>query len=56
MPCYPSKCFEVLLILSCTRLREGVPFDSVRRFRASLLLHTTCVRSCCNFVIGALAV
>jgi len=24
----------------------GVPFDSVGGFRGSLLLHTTCVRSC----------
>jgi len=27
----------------------GVPFDSARRFRASLLLHTTCDRSWCNW-------
>jgi len=29
----------------CLRSIAGVPFDSVRRFRASLLLHTTSVRS-----------
>jgi len=40
---------------SCVRgpLREGVPSDSVRRFRASLLLRTTC---CNSAVIGLLVV
>jgi len=28
----------------------GMPFDSGRRFRASLLLHTTCVHLCCDWV------
>jgi len=28
----------------------GVPFDSVGRFRASLLLRTTCMPSSCNFI------
>jgi len=28
----------------------GVPFDSVRRFRATLLLRTTCMRLCGNWV------
>ena len=31
----------------CPRSIAGVPFGSVRRFQASLLVHTTCVRSCC---------
>jgi len=29
----------------CPRSIAGVAFDSAGRFRASLLLHTTCVRS-----------
>jgi len=32
----------------CPRSIAGVLFDSVRRFRATLLLHTNCVGSCCN--------
>jgi len=28
----------------------GVPFDSVGRFWASLLLRTTCMHSCCNWI------
>ena len=40
----------------CLRYRAGVPFDSVRRFRASLLLHTTCVHSCCTWRGGCVAV
>jgi len=32
----------------CPKSIAGVPFDSDRRFQASLLLHTTCVRSWCN--------
>ena len=34
----------------------GVPFDSVRRFRASLLLYTTCVHLYCNRVATCVAV
>jgi len=34
----------------------GVPFDSVRRFRPTLLLHTTCVRSCCTWRASCVAV
>jgi len=33
----------------------GVPFDSVRRFWASLLLHTTCVHLCCNLIASCVA-
>jgi len=33
----------------------GVPFDSVRRFRATLLLRTTCMRLCCNGVASCVA-
>ena len=35
-------------IFLCTGSIAGVPFDSAGRFRASLLLHTTCVCSYCN--------
>jgi len=34
---------------SCPRSIAEVPFDLVMRFWASLLLHTTCVRSCCTW-------
>ena len=34
----------------CPRSIAGVPFDSVRRFQASLLLRTTCMHLCCNWV------
>jgi len=34
----------------------GVPFDSVRRFRATLLLRTTCMRLWGNWVAGCVAV
>ena len=34
----------------CPRSIAGVPFDSVRRFWACLLLHTTCVHLCRNWV------
>ena len=40
-------------ISMCPRSIAGVPFDSVRRFRASLLLCSTC---CISAVIGLLAV
>jgi len=33
----------------------GVPFDSVRRFRATLLLHTTCMRFWGNWVASCVA-
>jgi len=34
----------------CPRTIVGVPFDSVRRFRTSLFLHTTCVNPYRNWV------
>ena len=34
--------------LKCPRSIARVPFDSVRRFRATLLLRTTCMRLCCT--------
>jgi len=37
----------------CPRSNAGVPFDSV--IQASLLLHTTCVRSCCNWRANCVA-
>ena len=40
----------------CPRSIVGVPFDSVRRFRASLLLHTTCMHLCRNWVASCVAV
>jgi len=36
--------------LMCQRSIAGVPFDLVGRFQASLLLRTTCMRSCCNWI------
>jgi len=42
----------------CVRGHEsfaGVHFDSVSRCRASLLLHTTCVHLCCNWVADCVA-
>jgi len=39
----------------CPRSIAGVPFDSVRRFRASLLLHTTFMHLCCNWVASWVA-
>ena len=39
-----------LRISSHPRPIAGVPFDSVRRFRATLLLHTTCMRLWGNWV------
>jgi len=33
----------------------GVPFNSVGRFQASLLLHTTCMRSYCNWIATCVA-
>jgi len=39
----------------CPRSIAGEPFDFVRRFRASLLLHTTCVRSWCNWSASCVA-
>ena len=64
-------CFVTVLFLVCCvsananeyiktifmRLRSiaGVPFDSVRRFRASLLLHTTCMHLCRNWVASCVA-
>ena len=38
-----------LRMSSYPRSIAGVPLDSVGRFRDSLLLQTTCMRSCCNF-------
>ena len=43
-------------IFMCPRSTAGVPFDSARRFRASLLLLTTCMRLCCNWVASCVAV
>jgi len=39
----------------CPRSIAGVLFDSVRRFRASVLLHTTCVHLCCNWVASCVS-
>jgi len=39
----------------CPRSMAGVPFDSVRRNRAISLLHTTCMRSCCNWRASCVA-
>jgi len=39
----------------CPRSITGVPFDSVRRFRATLLLHTACVRSSCTWRASCVA-
>jgi len=35
---------------SCPRSIAGVPFDLAGRFRATLLLRTTCMRSCCTWI------
>ena len=42
-------------IFSNLRSIAGVPFDSARRFRASLLLHTTRMRSCCSWSASCVA-
>ena len=39
----------------CLRSITGVPFDSVRRFRASLLLRTTCMHLCPNWVASCVS-
>jgi len=39
----------------CARSIAGALFDSARRFRASLLLQTTCVRSCCHWCTNCVA-
>jgi len=40
----------------CLRSIAGVPFDSVGRFRASLVLRTTCMRSCSYWIASCVAV
>ena len=42
-------------ISSETRSIAGMPFDSAGRFRATLLLRTTCMRSCCNRIASCVA-
>ena len=42
-------------IFICPGSIAGVPFDSARRFRPTLLLHTTCVRSCCTWRASCVA-
>ena len=44
-----------LRISSHSKSIAGVPFDSVRRFWATLLLRTTCVFLCCNGVASCVA-
>jgi len=44
-----------LRISSHPKSIAGVPFDSVRRFRASLLLRTTCMHLCRNWVVSCVA-
>jgi len=39
----------------CPGSITGVPFDSVRRFRATLLLRTNCMPHCCNWVASRVA-
>jgi len=39
-----------LRISSNPRSIAGVPFDSARHFRATPLLRTTCMRSCCTWI------
>ena len=39
----------------CPRSNAGVPLDSVGRFRATLLLCTTCMRSCCTWIASCMA-
>ena len=62
VPClfYLTTCVCVCHLFQTTFMRPRsiarVPFDSVRRFRASLLLHTTCVHLCCNWVVSCVAV
>jgi len=41
--------------ITCPRYIAVVPFDSVRRFRATLLLRTICIRACCNGVASCVA-
>ena len=56
-------CFVLFFVCVYLRLRisshpksiAGVPFDSVRRFRASLLLRTTCIHLCRNWVASCVA-
>ena len=40
---------------TCPGSIAGVPFNSVRRFRATLLLRTTCMRVCCNWFANCVA-
>jgi len=39
----------------CPRSNAGVPLDSVGRFRATLLLCTTCICSCCTWIPSCMA-
>jgi len=39
----------------CESAVAGVPFHSIRRFQATLLLRTTCMRLCCNGVASCVA-
>ena len=56
--CYVSANANVCLKITfmCPRSIAGVPFDLVRRYRASLLLYTTCMHLCCNWVASCQAV
>jgi len=46
-PTYKYIHFKITFM--CPRSIAGVPFDLVRRFRATLSLHTACVCSCCTW-------
>jgi len=53
LPTYKYIHFKTTFM--CPRSFAGVPFDSVRRFRAALLLHTTCMHLCSNWVADFVA-
>ena len=50
---YANVCFKTTSMYP--RSVAGVPFDSVRRFRASLLLYTTFMHLYCNWVASCVA-
>jgi len=47
---------SVLIPIRQPKSIAGVSFDSARRFRATLLLRTTCMRLCCNGVASCACV
>jgi len=47
--------FAYLRMSSNPRFIAGVPFNSVGILRTTLLLRTTCMRSCCNWRAGCVA-